>query len=274
MENQEVFNDQPITKITASLCKALDIDSPYYARQCLPQLDEFIATAFGNKKVDKMLLYNPDAIAQWVLDKYPKIFAPIVDNSQLRINMLSVYPPKTPVCFASLYSGATPAEHTIQSYEKKRLTIDTFFDALARAGKKVCIITIKNQSMDILFRGRNIDYYSLKNDKQVIQTALTKISENVYDIICVYNQKYDDAIHLTYPKSFVAKRALKNYAKSYAQLVEAVKNYWTNDNVLTACLTDHGVHREWHLRGSHGKNIAQDMNIAHFYNAFKGQGQQ
>ncbi len=254
-----------LTDIAKSLCNAIKIQPPTYATSNIDVLDNFVQQKTCGQGVSKIVVFNPDAIGEWVAQKYKDILQDIW-NADLKVPMRSVVPPKTPVCFASIYTGATPQQHGIQHYEKKKIELDSFFDALVRANKKGCIVTVANQSMDILFRGRNIDYYALKNDKEVIAQAVELINQKQYDIICVYNQEYDDIMHRTHPKSLLAKRALKHYNENYKLLLQAVQKSYTNEKTLFATITDHGVHREWYLLGTHGKDIDRDMNIIHFYN--------
>ena len=259
------LNSTPLTAITGALCHVLQIPQPEYAKCGIAELENYVLTKTGGFPVDKIVLYNPDAVAEWLFLKYPMLLKSFNENSELVLPMLSMVPSKTPVCFASMYSGASPEEHGIQKYVKRELKIDTFFDALTRAGKKAIIITVKNQSMDILFRGSEIDFISCDSDSEVISTAELIIKQNKHDVVCVYNQDYDEIMHRSHPKSFWAKRALENYSENYTRIVNAVNKYYDNCNTLVGALTDHGVHREWYLLGSHGKNIAKDMNVLHFY---------
>lgn len=254
----------PITAITKTLCNAMAIEAPKYAKNSIDIVDDFVATSTAGKGVDRVVVFNPDAIGEWIAKKYGEILSDMW-SSNLLVSMKSVIPPKTPVCFGSIYTGATPEEHGIQHYEKRKIEIDSYFDALARANKKGCIVTVENQSMDILFRDRKIDYYPLKNDSEVIQKAVQLIESKKYDVICVYNQEYDDIMHRTHPKSLLAKRALRHYNQSYVKLHDAIKASYNGEKTLFATITDHGVHREWYLLGSHGKDIEKDMNIIHFY---------
>lgn len=254
-----------ICNIAKSLCNAIGITPPEFAKNSIEPVDNFVHEKTQGKGVDKIVVFNPDAIGEWVAKKYDNILSDMW-GSDLICYMQSVFPPKTPVCFASIYTGATPQEHGIQHYEKRKIEIDSFFDALAREGKKACIVTVANQSMDILFRGREIDYFPLKNDKAVVQKATQLIESKKYDVICVYNQEYDDIMHRTHPKSLLAKKALKHYNQSYKQLYNSIKVNYEGQKTLFATITDHGVHREWYLLGNHGKKIEKDMFITHFYN--------
>lgn len=258
------FNSVPITAITKSLCMAMNINPPKYAKESVAMLDEFVREKTDAKGVDRVVIYNPDAIGEWIARKYSGLI-PELMGAELTVPMLSVFPPKTPVCFGSMYTGARPDEHGITHYEKKQIAIDSYFDALVRAGKRVTIVSVKAQSMDILYRGRDIDYYSVKNDREAVDKGIELIHENAHDVIIIYNQEYDDMLHRTHSKSFFAKRALKHYNDSYRRIKIAVNESYVGRKTLVGALTDHGSHRSKYILGTHGANIPKDMNILHFY---------
>ena len=56
----------------------------------------------GSKTVDRTIIYNPDAVALWIWQKYTEKFAPAMVRSDIAMPMLSVMPSVTPVCFASM----------------------------------------------------------------------------------------------------------------------------------------------------------------------------
>ena len=74
-------------------------------------------------RADRVLLYNPDAVAWWIFEKYRDLFAPALELDPLVLRMESVMPSVTPVCFASMYSGLMPADHGIRAYVKPVLTV-------------------------------------------------------------------------------------------------------------------------------------------------------
>ena len=90
-----------ITAITKSLCNAIKISPPAYARDGIDELDKFVEQNTLGKGVDRIVVFNPDAIGEWVLNKYKNILSDIWD-SELKVKMSSVIPPKTPVCFGSI----------------------------------------------------------------------------------------------------------------------------------------------------------------------------
>ena len=53
---------------------------------------------------------------------------------------MSMVPPVTPVCFASMYSGLLPEKHGIKEYIKPVLKCRTVFDVVSEKGKKCAIV--------------------------------------------------------------------------------------------------------------------------------------
>ncbi len=259
------FNTTPLTKLTGSLCKIMGVNPPKHSEGVIDELVEYAMTMTEGRTVDRILMYNPDAIGQWSYEKYSNKFEPMREYAPFEINMLTVIPPKTPVCFGSMYTGASPEVHGIQHYVKSLITIDSIFDALIRAGKKPCIVTVKNSSLSKIFNGKDMDYYLEDYDNEVIARAVEIIKQDKYDFIVVYNQEFDDVMHRSHPNSKRSQKALDHHAQSFEILGRQVKEYWKEHDVLIGCATDHGTHREWYLLGQHGKNIPEDMNVKHYY---------
>ena len=59
------------------------------------------AKKLGGKLVDRVVIYNPDAVALWLYQKYTEMFCEALLASDLALPMRSVMPSVTPVCFAS-----------------------------------------------------------------------------------------------------------------------------------------------------------------------------
>lgn len=247
--------------LCASLCECIGIEPPKHAA-C--KIDSFVGAMTEGGAVERIVMFNPDAVGRWIVDRFPAKFDRVRAVAPYVQPLETVFPPKTPVCFASMYTGAEPAVHGIQRYEKPVVKIDSIFDALTRQGKRVAIVASKNSSLNKIFRGRDkVDYYTVKYDKEATDKGVELIAQDMYDFILIYNQAYDDSIHFTHPLSRRAKRALDTYADNFEAIGEAVKA--TGKRTLLGYAPDHGVHREWYLLGNHGRNIPKDMLIDHFY---------
>ena len=120
--------------ICAAIAYAMGIEPPEFAAQKNSELAEYIDRVFGGEKADRVVMYNPDAVARWVYEKYAPVFNKVKSRTGIEVPLAAVMPSVTPVCFATMYTGAQPAIHGIQQYEKPVITIDTLFDALIRAG--------------------------------------------------------------------------------------------------------------------------------------------
>ncbi len=260
MKNE--FNTLPLTTLAGTIADVLGTERP----KCADEREvDAIKNLVGTQKPDRMLIYNPDAVGEWIYEKYYKLFDNIRDACQTEVSFLTAFPPKTPVCFATMFTGAQPEVHGIRKYEKPVLKIDTLFDSLVRSGKKVAMVAVANQSIPRIFAERPIDYYLMPYDGAVIEKALELIEKDEYDVIEVYNQEYDDKMHLSWPSSPIAVNALKHYNASFGKLVSAVRTHWKNHDTLVTFSPDHGVHKPLFGLGTHGKNIPKDMNIRHFF---------
>ena len=133
--SQTTINQTSLDTVCASLAYALGIDPPKLAATANNELNLYIDNVFNGQKADRVVMYNPDAIAQWIYEKYPQFFTKVKANADVEIPLAAVMPSVTPVCFATMYTGTQPSVHGIQKYEKPVITIDTIFDALVREGK-------------------------------------------------------------------------------------------------------------------------------------------
>lgn len=249
-----------LRSFTPTLCQAMGIESPKFA-VAAPYLD--LAEHAG--KITRSIIYCPDAFGYHALKKYPELYDEIKKHSTHETELESIFPPKTPICFASLFSGATPEEHGIKQYNKPVLTCDTLFDALIRAGKKVAIIAVKNSSIDLIFRNRELDYFSMDYDPLVSVKALELIEKDEHDLIVVYHQEYDDLLHDSGLFSELAHKALIHHTESWEMLVRHANLKWKK-NFLVAFTPDHGGHiASKNGLGDHGENSPEDMELRHFF---------
>jgi hypothetical protein len=215
---------------------------------------------------DRVLVYAPDAIGRVFLDNHPEMKKRLVAASDVQIELRSMTPPKTPVCFASMFTGAPPEVHGIRKYERPVLTCDTLFDALAWAGKRAAIVAVKGSSMDIIFRSRPIDYFTEDYDPQVTERALELVRDGNHDFIVAYNQEYDDTLHRTRHDGPEALAAAKRHVETFVRLSQATEEHWAGYNHALLFTPDHGAHFDVVKGlGDHGDDIPEDMDVLHFW---------
>lgn len=255
-----------IISVTPTVCKLMGIDKPNLSTEEV--FENLITQAFENlkiEKIDKCLIFAPDAVGEFLQKDYKKYFEGIETYASISIELSSVYIPITPVCFASMFTGVLPEVHGIVKYEKPILKIDTIFDRLIDENKKPAIVAVKDSSVDLIFRNRQMSYYSEIYDAEVIDKTISLMKENKNDFILSYNQEYDDCIHETEPFSEKSINALKNQNQNFIKLAKYFDEYWVDYNRLIMYTPDHGCHINKETgNGDHGENIPDDMNVIHF----------
>lgn len=263
------LNKISLDTVCASLCHAMGISVPKESADKNEVLTSYIDKVLNCEKADRVFMYNPDAIAQWVYEKYPALFENAKTFAGVEIPLCSVMPSVTPVCFGTMYTGAQPSVHGIQKYEKPVISTDTIFDALIRVGKKPVIIAYGNSSLSKIYLERDMDYYILDTVDQVNAKTAELIMKDEHDFYVVYNGNYDTKMHKTGPESVDALSEIRANCRTYAMFCEIIKEHWKSHNTLVGFAMDHGCHKIDDESGSHGLDMPEDLNITHFYNIFK-----
>ena len=265
------WNETSLDTLCGALAYAMGIEPPACAAKANETLTAFVDEAFGGEKVDRIFMYNPDAIAQWIYEKYPQLLKEVTARSQLQIAYRTVMPSVTPVCFGTMYTGAQPEVHGIQAYVKPVISIDTIFDALIRAGKKPVILSYGTSSLSKIYLERNMDYYFFPTVQEVNAKVPELIAEDKYDFYVVYNGNYDSAMHKNGPESVEALGELRINAHLFGMFDELIKTHWKDHRTLVAFAMDHGCHEIDGPAGSHGLDMPEDLNIVHSYHARIGE---
>ena len=258
-------NEISLDTVCAELSYAMDVEEPKNSAEANSQITQYVDERLNGGKVDRVFMYNPDAIAQWIEDKYPALFAEMSKHAELTVPLRSVMPCVTPVCFGTMYTGAQPEVHGIQSYTKPVISIDTIFDALIRVGKKPVILSYGNSSLSKIYLERNMDYYIFETLDEVNAKTAQLILEDTYDFYVVYNGNYDSAMHKNGPESVVALSEIRANGRMFSTFVEMIKDHWKQHNTLVGFAMDHGCHEIDENSGSHGLDMEEDLNIIHSY---------
>lgn len=261
----DIYNSICITSVPATVCKLFGIEPYNDFADSNSLITKLAEKKLGGRNIDRAVLYNPDAVALWLYQKYTDMFADAAAASDLAIPMLSVMPSVTPVCFASMYTGVMPDIHGIKKYEKPVLKTETLFDHFIKAGKKCAIVSTSRDSISMIFLEREMDYFIYDSVEEVNTKALELIKEDCYDLIVIYNGNYDGTMHKTGTEAPEAMAALRHNIDFYSELVENITNEWKNHDVFCGFMPDHGCHDIDGDCGSHGLDMEEDMNIIHFY---------
>ena len=254
-----------IASVTPTLAALMGAEPP--GLSTAEPMEQLLGEAgrLGIDLIDRCLVYCPDAIGTTVIAENPAMFEPLRKFAPHGVPLVSVFPPKTPVCFASMFTGAPPEAHGIRRYEQKVLECDTLFDALIRAGKRIEIATVEGSSMEVLFKGRGIDLYAGADDQDVTACALRLIEADRHDLIIAYHQEYDDTLHKKGLRSAEALGGIERHVAAFKRLVEACHSGWSRYARLMLFAPDHGAHVDNATgTGDHGQNIPEDMEVTHF----------
>lgn len=258
-------NNNSLDTLCASLSYLAGIEKPEFAADMNKDMTDFFDEKLNGKKVDRIFMYNPDAIAQWVYEKYSFLVKELKEITDLEVPFATVMPSVTPVCFGTMYTGAQPEVHGIKSYTKPVIKIDTIFDALLRNAKKPVIVSTSNDSMSRIFLEREMDYFIYDSEEEVNAKAAQLIIEDNYDFIAVYNGNYDSVMHKFGPESVEALGELRANVRTFGMFDAMIAEHWKKHNSLVGFAMDHGCHEIDGDCGAHGLDMDEDINIVHLY---------
>ncbi len=229
------------------------------------------ARQIGVNSVKKVLIYAPDALGVHLHRRFESSFEKVKSLAPVSVEVQSVFPTFTPVCFATMFTGVPPAVHGIRKYEKPVVKTKTLFDRAISAGKKVAIVAVAESSIDVIFRERKIDYFTEEYDPQVTDRAIELIEANEHDLILAYHQEYDDMLHKTEPFSSEAIQAMNRHISSFERLAKTFNGSWRQHDRLIVFAPDHGAHVDAQTgKGSHGLDTPEDMELVHYYGVYSG----
>lgn len=269
---KEKLNNTSLDTIAAALCHAMGIEAPGLAHEKNEELTAYVDEVLGDARADRVFMYNPDAIAQWIYKKYPGLLRDVIGRTEVEVPLQTVMPSVTPVCFGTMYTGAQPEVHGIQAYEKPVITIDTVFDALIRAGKRAVIIGDTSCSLGKIYLDRDMDYFLYPTIEEITAKAVEVILEDRYDFVVVYHGNYDAVMHRFGPESTEALGELRANNGDFALFSVLIEKYWKKHNTLVGFAMDHGCHEIDGGCGSHGLAMPEDLNIVHRYKVYRAEG--
>ena len=212
-----------------------------------------------------MLIFAPDACGIHLWERYPEKLAKVEAVAPLRVPTKVVMPSVTPVCFASMYTGATPATHGIQKYERPILTVETIFNTFPEAKKKTGICAVNQCSIDLIFRKRPVTYCSTRSDAEAVKFSHFLMQDPAFDVVLNYATDYDHIMHATGPFADDAIAALDRNIAAFQQFSAWIDEYWGAYNRLLVWCPDHGAHESSPGRGAHGTDMPEDLLVYHFY---------
>jgi len=256
-----------LCSITPTLCALLGIAPPALAQsEPLPAVLQAAAARWGVERAERLLVFAPDALGRQLLRRYSGELAQLREHAPLEVELESVLPTVTPVCFGSIFTGGLPAAHGITSYRRPQLACDSFFDALLRAGLHCALCVRDDCSMNDIYRGRQIDYYPEPSDSAVESRALELLQGGAHEVVVAYQMDYDDRLHETVPESPECLAALRAHLGSFSALCTTARACWAGQRWAVCCIPDHGAHIDPASgKGTHGSALPEDLELLHFW---------
>ncbi len=259
--------DHSIADLTPTLCALCGVRPPDVCggSPIAPVVDQADKLMDGIGRTEKVLVFCPDACGEAQRARRPDLFERVKKLAGFQVPSSSVMPSVTPVCYASIFSGASPEVHGIRTYEKPVLPVETLFDVFAESGRSVAICAVNECSIDLIFRRRKIDYFSLRTDEAVFRLSLDLIRRQEYDLIVSYMTGYDHSAHHTGVFSPESMGQLELMADRFEALCAETESAWKPFHRCVAFVPDHGQHAVDDDHGGHGENIPEDMVVNHYY---------
>lgn len=250
--------------LTPTVCDLCGIPRPNVcSADPLPDVLKLAAERFGDLKAEKVLIFCPDAIGNVQFEKFPNEFPPLLETTDVLVKGTNVLPSVTPVCFATIFTGAPPAVHGIEKYSRPVLQVETLFDVFEKAGKKVAIVAESDCSIDLIFRKRPVDYFSFPTNEESFLFTQRLLRDFDYDLIVCYDGGYDSAMHATGIASPKSLDALRDSVRRWAELVKTTDECWAGKRRIAVFAPDHGSHDSAPGQGTHGSDSADDAIVNH-----------
>jgi predicted AlkP superfamily pyrophosphatase or phosphodiesterase len=136
---------------------------------------------------------------------------------------------------------------------------------------RAAIVSTAGDSVSMIFLERPVDYFIYDSHAACNEKAMELIERGEHDVIGLYNGNYDATMHRFGPEALEALAALRENIETYAALVDAVERNWRGVRTLVGFCPDHGCHAIDGGLGSHGLEMAEDMNVIHFYHLAGGE---
>lgn len=258
-ENKAVYNSIPISSVAATLAEALGVPAPEGADPPVRWVNRKIG------RVSRAVFYHSDAVPMYMFQEHPELFEKVFPHVCVPVPYLAAVSSVTPVCFASMYSGVSPEVHGIKEYVRPRLTVRTFFDTAAAAGKRCVAVVMPDSSFLHIFKGHSLDFIVAENAVEAADKTIEVLEEDKYDYVCVHSFEYDTAAHMYGPRDPRAVEKIALEAECFDRIMTAARLYSRGRRVMTGYGSDHGQHLGEDGLGKHGTTLAEDMNILHFY---------
>lgn len=267
-------NVLPATQLASTIAAVAGFAPPAQAQPSVSWLERILRSRLGGD-ARRVLIFSADAVAAWLVRKYPDTFASVWNRAPLMVPVKTVLPTVTPVDYAAFFSGAAPevngVDHAVPPVISAELTqpllqSDSLIAAAVRAGRKVCVVSCTDGCIGAMLSRSGADFYLIPgdDDESMFRKAMEVVREGAYDFVFLYQLSFDYAMHKAGPESAHALQALDVIVARFEKLCAAAQESWGSGSLLLFH-TDHGCHLRADGKGTHGDNIPADTDIFHFW---------
>src|SRR4030042_1698312 len=107
-----------IESVTPTVCSLFKVPSPKgVSSKPVAEVLKAAECRLGGRPLEKLLLYAPDAVGEWLYQAHRDEFRQVLDAAPIQVEMRSVSPSYTPVCYGSMFTGLKPEGHGIRKDE-------------------------------------------------------------------------------------------------------------------------------------------------------------
>jgi predicted AlkP superfamily pyrophosphatase or phosphodiesterase len=232
----EKAKEYSMTNIAPTVSALLDIRPP--AQSAGPVVSEIIDDMGHHDRIAVVVL-DAFGIATW--KRYEEL-APNFNliASQHLLHVRSVLPPKTPVNFATMVTGAPSDVHMIRD-RTEPLTVETIFHVLSEASMKSAAVGRASSTVGILL-SKFADYKGIaasNTDEELLQLGINIIREKSPEFILMQLLDIDDTGHKYGLAGDEIRRAASDIDRHLGELLP----YLAEGGYGLIVLADHGAHQ-------------------------------
>jgi predicted AlkP superfamily pyrophosphatase or phosphodiesterase len=246
---------QLIMSAAPTVCALLGLPAPSGSEGAA--LQEVTAEMAPQKRA-AIILLDALGISTWhsARERMPS-FARLAEGQLLKLR--SVLPCSTPVCFASIVTGARPEVHGVRQ-RTDEMKVESVFQVIRRAGKTSAVVGRRSSSTGLLLaRYSDTAFVAVSNTDQEVEEKLLLAIEQEPAFIFIQLLDIDNAGHARGPASEESIGACERTDARMSRILSAL----SHNGYGAIVMADHGQHTvkeaDGAIRGTHDGSTEEDM---------------
>jgi predicted AlkP superfamily pyrophosphatase or phosphodiesterase len=251
-------SDYSLTSIAPTISQVMGLRPPRQAES--PPIAEAAAGLEGAGRL-ALIILDAFGLATWQAHREAApAFAALANEALLTLR--SVLPCKTPVCFATIATGAEPEVHSVRKRQDE-MKAETVFHVL-REQKRTSAVAGRDASSARIVLSRFADFARVaasNTDAEVLDLALDVVATKTPDFLLVQFLDIDNAGHRAGPGSPESRQAVADTDRRLASLLDAL----THHGYALLVTADHGQHdrrqEDGTVGGEHDASVPADLRV-------------